>query len=165
MIPLILIGVVPILTGDIVKANFFPLVPLGPRHRGPCHQRQWNLSGKSPVLAGGMFLAAWSTYGFETRCATLGIGRIQKPIRSRPFSYSGLLCVVVYTLVAVRVPGFFWASGRCCSAGGDGCRRQCDAAVYSGMLRSRHLQRMGVAAVMAKMVPRRRPPLIGAIVV
>src|ERR1700681_4638210 len=28
MIPLILIGVVPILTGDIVKANFFPLVPL-----------------------------------------------------------------------------------------------------------------------------------------
>ncbi len=28
MIPLILIGVVPILTGDIVKTNFFPLLPL-----------------------------------------------------------------------------------------------------------------------------------------
>src|SRR5208283_819408 len=28
MIPLILIGVVPILTGDLVKANFFPLSPL-----------------------------------------------------------------------------------------------------------------------------------------
>src|ERR1700726_3474410 len=28
MIPLILIGVMPILTGDLVKAHFFPLVPL-----------------------------------------------------------------------------------------------------------------------------------------
>jgi hypothetical protein len=41
MIPLILIGVVPILTGDIVKANFFPLAPLA-------HDCRWARSSTAP---------------------------------------------------------------------------------------------------------------------
>src|SRR6202050_5166652 len=72
MIPLILIGVVPILTGDMVKANFFPLVPLAHDSVGQVINGTWNMSGVT-VIAGGMFLAAWSTYGFETAgCYTSG---------------------------------------------------------------------------------------------
>ena len=65
MIPLILIGVVPILTGDLVKANFFPLTPLAHDAVGHIVTGTWDLTGIT-VFAGGMFLAAWSTYGFET---------------------------------------------------------------------------------------------------
>src|ERR1700761_2324635 len=52
MIPLILIGVVPILTGDMVKANFFPLLPLAHDATGLVSQGSWNLAGWT-VIAGG----------------------------------------------------------------------------------------------------------------
>src|SRR5271154_3638191 len=45
MIPLILIGLVPILTGDMVKANFFPLVPLAHDAAGRVVDGTWNMAG------------------------------------------------------------------------------------------------------------------------
>ena len=45
MIPLILIGIVPLLTGDIVKANFFPLVPLAHDAAGTVSERQLEHGG------------------------------------------------------------------------------------------------------------------------
>jgi len=71
MIPLILIGVVPLFTGDIVKANFFPLVPLAHDALGRVADGTWNMAGIT-VFAAGMFLAAWSTYGFETAVCYTG---------------------------------------------------------------------------------------------
>src|ERR1700677_2366788 len=59
MIPLILIGVVPILTGDMVKANFFPLLPLAHDAAGQVINGTWNMAGVT-VNAGGIFLPAWS---------------------------------------------------------------------------------------------------------
>src|SRR5258708_793926 len=106
MIPLILIGVVPILTGDIVKANFFPLVPLAHDALGHVVNGTWNMSGIT-VMAGGMFLAAWSTYGFETAVCYTSELKNTKTDQFQARFYSGLLCVVVYTLVPLPVPGFF----------------------------------------------------------
>src|SRR6202789_2982207 len=45
MIPLILIGVVPIVTGDIVRANFFPLLPLAHQPGGLVTTGSWNMAG------------------------------------------------------------------------------------------------------------------------
>src|SRR5271154_4343187 len=43
MIPLLLIGIVPILTGDIFHANFFPLVPPAPDAAGRVIDGSWNM--------------------------------------------------------------------------------------------------------------------------
>ena len=130
MIPLILIGVVPLLTGDIVKANFFPLEPLAHDAAGRIADGTWNMAGIT-VFAAGMFLAAWSTYGFETAVCYTGEFKNPKTDTFKAIFYSGLLCVVVYTLVPFAFQGYLGLNGMLAPE------------IYSGM---------GVAAVMAKMV-------------
>jgi amino acid transporter len=130
MIPLILIGVVPLLTGDIVKANFFPLAPLAHDALGRVADGSWNMAGIT-VFAAGMFLAAWSTYGFETAVCYTGEFKNPRTDTFKAIFYSGLLCVVVYTLVPFAFQGYLGLGGMLAPE------------IYSGM---------GVAAVMAKMV-------------
>jgi amino acid transporter len=141
MIPLILIGVVPILTGDMVKDNFFPLVPLAHDAAGHIANGSFNMAGIT-VIAAGMFLAAWSTYGFETAVCYTGEFKNPKTDTFKAIFYSGHLCVVVYTLVPFSFQGFLGLNGMLAPD------------IYSGM---------GVAAVMAKMVHAGK--LIGVVVV
>src|SRR5579863_6876812 len=105
MIPLILIGVIPILTGDLVKAHFFPLLPLAHDASGIVSQGRWDLAGWT-VIAGGMFLAAWSTYGFETAVCYTGEFKDPRTDTFKAIFYSGLLCLVVYTLVPFAFQGY-----------------------------------------------------------
>src|ERR1700723_556199 len=58
MIPLLLIGIVPILTGDIVKANFFPLAPLAHDAMGRIADGTWNMAGITRFAAR-LFLPPW----------------------------------------------------------------------------------------------------------
>jgi amino acid transporter len=162
MIPLILIGLVPILTGDIVKANFFPLVPLAHDAAGRVVDGTWNMNGIT-VLAGGMFLAAWSTYGFETAVCYTSELKSPKTDTFKAIFYSGLLCVVVYTLVPFAFQGFLGLGTMITPAVVDGAGAIGTPAVYSGMLSPDIYSGMGVAAVMANMVHAGR--LIGAAVV
>jgi amino acid transporter len=141
MIPLILIGVVPIVTGDVVRTNFFPLAPLAHDAAGRVIDGTWDMAGVT-VLAGGMFLAAWSTYGFETAVCYTSELKNPKTDTFKAIFYSGLLCVVVYTLVPFAFQGFLGLGGMLAPD------------IYSGM---------GVAAVMSKMVHAGR--LAGAVVV
>jgi amino acid transporter len=161
MIPLILIGVVPILTGDLVKANFFPLVPLAHDTVGHVIDGTWNMSGIT-VLAGGMFLAAWSTYGFETAVCYTSELKNPKTDTFKAIFYSGLLCVVVYTLVPFAFQGFLGLGSLVQPAVTDAAGNVTPA-VYSGMLAPDIYSGMGVAAVMGKMVHAGR--LLGAVVV
>ena len=161
MIPLILIGVVPLLTGDLVKANFFPLVPLGHDAVGHVINGTWNMTGVT-VLAGGMFLAAWSTYGFETAVCYTSELKNPKTDTFKAIFYSGLLCVVVYTLVPFAFQGFLGLGSLLQPAVTDAAGIVTPA-VYSGMLAPDIYSGMGVAAVMAKMVHAGR--LLGAVVV
>jgi amino acid transporter len=161
MIPLILIGVVPILTGDIVKANFFPLVPLAHDAVGHVVNGTWNMTGVT-VIAGGMFLAAWSTYGFETAVCYTSELKNPKTDTFKAIFYSGLLCVVVYTLVPFAFQGFL-GLGTLVQPAVTDAAGNVTPAVYSGMLAPDIYSGMGVAAVMAKMVHAGR--LLGAAVV
>ena len=130
MIPLILIGVVPLITGDVVKDHFFPLVPLIHAANGTVSNGAWDAAGWTAV-AGAMFLAAWSTYGFETAVCYTGEFKDPKTDTFKAIFYSGLLCVVVYTLVPFAFQGYLGVNGMLAPD------------IYSGM---------GVARVMAKMV-------------
>jgi amino acid transporter len=151
MIPLILIGVIPLFTGDIVKANFFPLVPLAHDAAGRVADGTWNMAGIT-VFAAGMFLAAWSTYGFETAVCYTGEFKNPKTDTFKAIFYSGLLCVVVYTLVPFAFQGFLGLGTMIQPAVIDAAGRITTPAVYSGMLAPDIYSGMGVAAVMAKMV-------------
>jgi amino acid transporter len=162
MIPLILIGVVPILTGDIVQANFFPLVPLAHDAVGHVVNGTWNMAGIT-VMAGGMFLAAWSTYGFETAVCYTSELKNPKTDTFKAIFYSGLLCVVVFTLVPFAFQGFLGLGTVVHPAVLDAAGQVTTTPVYSGMLAPDIYSGMGVADVMGHMVHAGR--LLGAVVV
>jgi amino acid transporter len=162
MIPLILIGVVPILTGDLVEANFFPLTPLAHDAAGHIVSGAWDITGIT-VFAGGMFLAAWSTYGFETAVCYTSELKNPKTDTFKAIFYSGLLCVVVYTLVPFAFQGFLGLGTLLQPAVLDAAGNVTTPAVYGGMLAPDIYSGMGVASVMAKMVHAGR--LVGAVVV
>ena len=95
LVPLLVVGLVPLLTGDVVASNFQPFVPLS----GAWDGAGWTL------FAGGMFLAAWSTYAFETSvCYTR---EFKDPGRDTPRAifYSGLACLVIFILVPFTFQG------------------------------------------------------------
>ncbi len=162
MIPLLLIGIVPILTGDIVKANFFPLAPLAHDAMGRVADGTWNMAGIT-VFAAGMFLAAWSTYGFETAVCYTGEFKNPKTDTFKAIFYSGLLCVVVYTLVPFAFQGFLGLGSLVHPAVVDAAGNVTTAAEYGGMLAPDIYSGMGVAAVMSRMV--HAGQLVGVIVV
>jgi amino acid transporter len=151
MIPLLLIGIVPIVTGDIVKANFFPLAPLAHDAMGRVADGTWNMAGVT-VFAAGMFLAAWSTYGFETAVCYTGEFKNPKTDTFKAIFYSGLLCVVVYTLVPFAFQGYLGLGTLVHPAVVDAAGNVTTAAEYGGMLAPDIYSGMGVATVMAKMV-------------
>ncbi len=151
MIPLILIGVVPLVTGDIVKANFFPLVPLAHDAAGRIADGTWNMAGIT-VFAAGMFLAAWSTYGFETAVCYTGEFKNPKTDTFKAIFYSGLLCVVVYTLVPFAFQGYLGLGSLVEPAVVDAAGHITTPAVYGGMLAPDIYSGMGVSSVMARMV-------------
>src|SRR5450432_4631672 len=162
MIPLLLIGIVPLFTGDIVKANFFPLVPLAHNAAGQIINGSFNMAGIT-VIAAGMFLAAWSTYGFETAVCYTGEFKNPKTDTFKAIFYSGLLCVVVYTLVPFAFQGYLGLGALVHPAVVDAAGNVTTAAEYGGMLAPDIYSGMGVAAVMARMV--HAGPLIGVVVV
>jgi amino acid transporter len=162
MIPLLLIGIVPLFTGDIVKANFFPLAPLAHDVMGRVTDGTWNMAGIT-VFAAGMFLAAWSTYGFETAVCYTGEFKNPKTDTFKAIFYSGLLCVVVYTLVPFAFQGYLGLGTLVHPAVVDAAGNVTTAAEYSGMLAPDIYSGMGVASVMARMV--HAGQFIGAVVV
>ncbi|MBX3580292.1 MAG: APC family permease [Rhizobiaceae bacterium] len=108
IIPMLIVGIVPILTGQINWDNYTPFVPLAEAY-SPA-PGEWNIAGWTLVF-GGMFIAAWSAYAFETSiCFT---SEFKNPQRDtvRAILYSGLLCLVLYTLVPFTFQGVLGLEG------------------------------------------------------
>ncbi|MEH3118131.1 MAG: APC family permease [Methylorubrum populi] len=96
VIPMFIVGVVPLVIHGVNWANFTPLVPLAaPSAPAP---GAWTVAGWTLVL-GGMFIAAWSTYGFETAICYTSEFRDPAKDTFKAIFYSGLLCLVLFTLV------------------------------------------------------------------
>lgn len=108
IVPMAIVALVPIITGQINWDNYLPLVPLSapyvPLPGG------WNLSGWTLVL-GGLFIAAWSTYAFET--AVCYTREFKDPGSDTPKAifYSGLLCLALFTLVPFSFQGVLGLQG------------------------------------------------------
>jgi amino acid transporter len=130
LLPLTIIGLVPLITGDMPSSHFLPLLPLAHDAAGAVTMGAWNTAGWT-LMAGGMFIAAWSTYGFETAvCYTSEFRNPRKDVFKAIF-YSGLLCLAIFTIVPLAFQGSLGLNG------------MLDKGIYDGS---------GVASAMGKMI-------------
>ena len=108
LVPLLLVGLVPILTGQINTMNVTGIVPPTAAYSGV--NGAWDVGGWTLFL-GGMYIAAWSTYGFET--AVCYTRELKDPKRDtfRAIFYSGLLCVVFFFLIPYSFQGVLGLNG------------------------------------------------------
>ena len=141
LLPLLLIGLVPLLTGDLPRHNICPVMPLG--HDGAGHpvNGHWNAMGIS-IFMGGLFVAAWSTYGFETAVCYTREFRNPATDTFKAIMASGLLCIVVFTLVPISFQGVLG---------------------LDGMLSPDIANNMGVGKAMAGMI--KAGPVVGNVIV
>ncbi|WP_374384705.1 APC family permease [Dongia sp.] len=128
VLTLFIIGVVPFLNGNFDSANFSPFVPLAVPYAP--EPGSWNVAGWTLIL-GGMFIAAWSTYGFETAICYTSEFKNPESDTFKAIFYSGLLCLVLFILVPITFQGYLGLTG------------MLDGGVVAGT---------GVADVMARMV-------------
>jgi amino acid transporter len=130
LVPLGLIGIVPLVTGDAPLAHFTPFVPLAHDAKGNVITGSWNMSGIT-LFAAGLFIAAWSTYGLET--ALVYTREFTNPKKDTVKAAIGisLVCLFFYTLVPLSFQGALGLTG------------MLDPGIYSGA---------GVGLAMAHMV-------------
>jgi amino acid transporter len=108
LVPLLLVGLVPILTGAINSANVTGLLPPTAAYSGV--DGTWSLGGWTLFL-GALYIAAWSTYGFETAVCYTSELKNPKTDTFKAIFYSGLLCCVFFFLVPFAFQGVLGQSG------------------------------------------------------
>ena len=108
LVPLLLVGLVPILTGAIDTANVTGLVPPTAGYSGV--DGTWSIGGWTLIL-GSLYIAAWSTYGFETAVCYTSELKNPKTDTFKAIFYSGLLCCVFFFLVPFSFQGVLGQSG------------------------------------------------------
>ena len=108
LVPLLLVGLVPIFNGAIDSMNVTNLLPPTAAYSGV--DGEWNIGGWTLFL-GGLYIAAWSTYGFET--AVCYTAELKDPKRDtfRAIFYSGLLCAVFFFLIPFSFQGVLGQEG------------------------------------------------------
>ncbi|MBN8632769.1 MAG: APC family permease [Rhodobacterales bacterium] len=117
LVPLLLVGLVPILTGAINWMNVTNLVPPTAAYSGV--DGEWNIGGWTLFL-GGLYIAAWSTYGFETAVCYTRELKDPKTDTFRAIFYSGLLCCVFFFLIPFSFQGVLGQEGMLASGIVDG---------------------------------------------
>jgi|CXWK01.1.fsa_nt_gi amino acid transporter len=108
IIPMLIVGIVPIITGQIDWSNYSPMVPLQVAYAP--EPGAWDINGWTYVL-GGLFIAAWSTYGFETAVCYTAEFRNPATDTFKAIFYSGLLCLLIYILVPFTFQGVLGLEG------------------------------------------------------
>ena len=105
LVPLLLVGLVPIFTGAIDWMNVTELLPPAAGADGSWTNSSWT------YFLGGLYIAAWSTYGFET--AVCYTSELKNPRRDtfRAIFYSGLLCIVFFFLIPFSFQGVLGLDG------------------------------------------------------
>ena len=108
LVPLLLVGLVPILTGAIDSANVTGLVPPTAAYSGV--DGTWSIGGWTLFL-GGLYIAAWSTYGFETAVCYTSELKNPKTDTFKAIFFSGLLCCVFFFLIPFAFQGVLGTAG------------------------------------------------------
>ncbi len=162
LIPLMLIALVPLLSGDLPRDHFFPLIPVAYDSMGNVVAGEWSLHGWV-LMAGGLFIAGWSAYAFETAlCYTR---EFKNPVRDthRAIFYTGLLCLAAYILVPVALQSYLGLGEMIQPAVLDSKGQILVPAQYDGMLANEIYSGTGIANVLSEMLGGQ--PLIANLIV
>ncbi len=108
LVPLLLIGLYSIFTGTIDYANVTNLVPPTAGYSGI--DGDWSIGGWTLFL-GGLYIAAWSTYGFETAVCYTAEFKNPRIDTFKAIFYSGLLCCLFFFLVPFAFQGVLGHEG------------------------------------------------------
>ena len=108
LVPLLIVGVVPILMGNVDPTNVTGLVPPTGLYSGV--DGTWSLGGWTLFL-GGLYIAAWATYGFETAVCYTSELRNPKTDTFKAIFYSGLLCCLFFFIVPFTFQGVLGQEG------------------------------------------------------
>ncbi len=108
LVPLLLVGLVPLFNGSINWMNVTNLVPPTAAYSGV--DGEWNIGGWTLFL-GGLYIAAWSTYGFETAVCYTRELKDPKTDTFRAIFYSGLLCCLFFFLIPFSFQGVLGQEG------------------------------------------------------
>jgi len=87
--PLLVLSIIPLITGDVAMSNFSPFTPVN---------GSWNLTGWE-FFMGALFICAWTTYAFETAVCYMSEFRNPAKDMSRAIIISGLFCIFCFTLI------------------------------------------------------------------
>lgn len=101
IVPMLIVGIVPFLTGNVEYSNFTPLVP----PNGAWDNAGWTL------FLGALFIAGWSSYAFETAVCYTREFKNPASDTKKAIIAAGVLCVVVYSLVAASFQGHLGLEG------------------------------------------------------
>ena len=118
LLPLFIVCVIPLLAGNVHTDNFTPFTPLATSD-GKVVPGAWDKGGLLLFL-GGLFIAAWSAYAFETSVCYMS--EFKNPGRDMPRAIivSGLICIVAYVTVPVVFQGAL------------GTQKMLDPGIYDG---------------------------------
>lgn len=108
LLPLLFIGLYPIVTGQIDTANVTNLMPPTAAYSGI--DGTWSVGGWTLFL-GGLYIAAWSTYGFETAVCYTRELRNPKTDTFKAIFYSGLACCLFFFIVPFTFQGVLGHEG------------------------------------------------------
>ncbi|MGO4438359.1 APC family permease [Rhizobium sp. RAF56] len=108
LVPLLLIGVYPLVSGQINWENVSGLVPPTAAYAGT--DGTWSNGGWTLFL-GGLYIAAWSTYGFETAVCYTRELKNPKTDTFKAIFYSGLVCCLFFFLVPFAFQGVLGHAG------------------------------------------------------
>jgi amino acid transporter len=118
LLPLFIVCIIPLLQGSVHAENFTPFTPLA-TDNGKVVAGAWDKGGILLFL-GGLFIAAWSAYAFETSVCYMS--EFKNPGRDMPRAIivSGLICIVAYVTVPVVFQGVL------------GTQKMLDPGIYDG---------------------------------
>ena len=148
IIPMFVVGIVPLFNGAVNFSNYFPLAPLNASGSGPL-VGTWATNNWTMIL-GSMFIAAWSTYAFETAVCYTSEFRDPSKDTFKAIFYSGLLCLALYILVPFTFQGALGLAGMLdpSIADGSGVAAAIAHMVGGGRLINGVMQMLMILAVM-----------------
>ena len=100
IVPMLIVGVVPFFNGGFNAANV-----AGPYWPGQGDNIGWT------YFLGALFIAAWSTYGFETAVCYTREFKNPETDTFKAIFYSGLLCLLLFVLVPFTFQGVLGVDG------------------------------------------------------
>jgi amino acid transporter len=118
LLPLFVICVIPLLAGDVHAKNFLSFTPLATEN-GQIVPSVWDKVGIRLFL-GGLFIAAWSAYAFETAVCYMSEFKNPSSDMPRAIIVSGLICIAAYVAIPVVFQGVFGTQKMLDATIGDG---------------------------------------------